>query len=89
MLGSDFFSYGGQDYFIINDRYSNYISVYHGSTTSEAFTKVLREYCCNWGIPEELATDGAPVYTSAHTRQFLRQYGIQHRVSSAYFPHSN
>ena len=89
MLGSDFFSYGGHDYFIINDRYSNYISVYHGSTTSEAFTKVLREYCSNWGIPEELATDGATVYTSAHTRQFLRQYGIRHRLSSAYFPHSN
>jgi transposase InsO family protein len=89
MLGSDFFSYGGKDYFVINDRYSNFLSVYHGSATSEAFIKVLREYFSNWGIPDELATDGATVYTSALTRQFLRQYGVRHRLSSAYFPHSN
>ena len=89
MLGSDYFSYGGHNYFVINDRYSNYTSVYHGGPTSEAFIKVLREYFSNWGIPDELATDGATVYTSALTRQFLRQYGIRHRVSSAYFPHSN
>ena len=89
MISSDYFSYGGQDYVIINDRYSNFLSVYHGNTTSEAFIKVLREFCGNWGIPDELATDGATVYTSALTQRFLKQYGINHRVSSSYFPHSN
>ena len=89
MISSDYFSYAGQDYLILNDRYSNFLSVFHGNTTSEAFTKVLREFCGNWGIPEELASDGATVYTSALTQRFLKQYGIRHRVSSAYFAHSN
>ena len=38
---------------------------------------------------EELATDGASVYKSAETQEFLARFGIKHRVASAYNPHSN
>jgi hypothetical protein len=78
-----------QDYFVVNCRYSNFIHIFKGSPNSEDFTKVMREIFRNWGIPSELATDGATVFTSQATQQFLRQYGVNHRVSSAYFPHSN
>ena len=89
MLSSDYFSYAGHDYFILNCRYSNYLSVFHGSPSSEAFIKVLREFFGNWGIPDELATDEGTVYTGSVTQKFLKQFGIKHRISSAYFPHSN
>jgi hypothetical protein len=89
MLSSDYFSHAGQDYFVINCRYSNFIHVFKGSPKSEDFIKVMREIFRNWGIPSELATDGATVFTGQATQKFLRQYGVNHRVSSAYFPHSN
>ena len=42
-----------------------------------------------FGVMDELATDGRTVYTSAKTQEFLRRFGIRHRVASEYNPHSN
>ena len=42
-----------------------------------------------YGVPEELASDGASVYVSSRTRDFLKVWGVRPRVSSAYHPHSN
>ena len=43
----------------------------------------LREYFCVYGTPEEIASDGAPVYTSAATRAFLEMWGVRQRISTA------
>ena len=42
-----------------------------------------------YGVPEELATDGTMVYMARETQEFLQTWGVCHRVSSSYFPHSN
>ncbi|CAB4039373.1 translation initiation factor IF-2-like [Paramuricea clavata] len=42
-----------------------------------------------FGIPDECATDGGPEFTAASTRQFFKDWGVNHRLSSVAFPHSN
>lgn len=42
-----------------------------------------------YGVPEELATDGGPPFKSYDYRRFLRTWGVEQRLSSAYFPQSN
>ena len=87
---SDFFEHAGCNYFLFCDRYSNWLSVYRSkkSTTAAVITQ-LRSYISTFGVMDELGTDRGSVYTSSEFRSFLNCFGIRHRVSSAYNPHSN
>ena len=49
----------------------------------------LREHFGRYGVPEELATDGALNLTSHEVESFLERIGVHHRISSAMHPHSN
>ena len=51
--------------------------------------RLLRMHCETFGVPEELASDRGSTYTSNRTQEFLKTWGIRHRLSSAYTPHGN
>ena len=71
-------------------RYSSWITIYRAKDcTSKELMSRLRDHVGTFGVMDELATDGATVYQSAKTQDFLSRFGIKHRVSSAYNPHSN
>ena len=83
-------SYGGHNYCIMVDRFSSWISVYKvNSLGAEQLVKILRHHFETYGASEELASDGGLGYTAASTQTFLKLWGCKHRLSSAYFPHSN
>ena len=87
---SDFLTYGGHNYLIIVDRFSSWISVYKvPNVGSDQLVKRLRHHFETFGASEELASDGGLGYVAAATQSFLKQWGCRHRLSSAYFPHSN
>ena len=46
-------------------------------------------YFATFGVPDKISTDGGPEFTAFATQQFLKTWGVEHRVSSAYFPQSN
>ena len=85
---SDIAHYAGHTYVVIVDRFSNWPSVYK-SRGSEGLMKALRWHFIAHGAAEELSSDGGPEYTATQTEQFLKRWGVSHRLSSAYHPHSN
>ncbi len=79
---ADFFHYQGSNYLVVVDRYSNWPIVERAKNGAQGLVDVLRRTFSTFGIPHELASDGGPEFTSHITTDFLRDWGIHHRLSS-------
>ena len=72
------------------DRHSGMLSIHHTNYSgSKGFLRILREHIQKYGIPVEVATDGASVFVSHKTQDFFKKYNIRHRISTVANPHSN
>ena len=80
---SDFFQYKGINYLVVVDRYSNWAIVERSSNGTAELITCLRRTVVTFGIPDELASVGCPVFTATATRQFLQDWGVHHRLSSS------
>ena len=49
----------------------------------------LRDIFETFGVPKELTSDGRPQFTAGAMEQFLKSWGIHHRLSSVANPHAN
>ena len=56
---------------------------------SAGLVRCLRSFFATFGVPEEISSDGDPEFTAKRTQDFLRLWGVRHRVSSVSFPRSN
>ena len=90
-IAVDFCSYGGQDYLIIVDCYTDWPDIIHmgHDTTAPQLIKALRQSFCRTAIPEILWSDGGPQFTAKLFKDFSKQWGFTHQLSSPYHPQSN
>ena len=88
---TDYFNHRGINYLVIVDRYSNWPSVIKANDGGDAkqLIQVIKSHCEVFGIPEEISSDGGPQFCASETKQFFKDWGIHHRLSSTAFPHSN
>merc|ERR1711954_113634 len=88
----DYFSLYGRNYLALADRYSGWLTAYRvgaGEYDAKALVKILRQHFVTFGVPVEVSSDGGPQMISSEVEKFFSKWGVRHRVSSAYFPHSN
>ena len=88
---TDIFHMAGQTYVVYADRFSGWTEVASTKHDAKSATicNILRRYFINFGVPEELSSDGGPQYDCFEMKSFLKKWGVKQRLSSAYFPQSN
>eukprot|EP00111_Clytia_hemisphaerica_P024894 TCONS_00073371-protein len=92
MITGDYFIVASHHYLTIIDKYSGWNCLYHfgpNEATSATLISTCRTLFTNYGVPEEFSSDGGPQLTANKFKQFLSDWGVKHRLSSAEYPQSN
>ena len=81
---------GNYTYFVLVDRFSNWPSVCQTSGGgAKDLILFLRKHFENFGVPEDITSDGGPEFVACEVQSFLKRWGVKQRLSSAYYPRAN
>ena len=89
-VATDLFELKNSKYLLIVDYYSRF-PVLHKltSTTSKVLIQELKAVFTEMGVPTTIVSDGGPQYMSAEFKDFMKDWQIEHKVSSPRNPQSN
>ena len=74
---------------LFSARYTGWPEVHQVNGKATTLIRICRNMFSQYGVPEEIASDGGPPFQSYEWKQFLKQWGIHQRISSANYPQSN
>ena len=80
----------GHHFLVYADRFTGWVEVVKPTSTSfRSLRPILLRWFSTFGVPEEISADGGPPFNSSDYDEFLRNWRIRKRQSSAYYPQSN
>ena len=88
----DLFHVGRQTYLACADRLTGWLIIHHlnhGQANVSRLIFICRDIFQTYGAPEELSSDGGPPFKSSPFTQFLKDWAVKHRLSSAAYLQSN
>lgn len=86
-IARDLFSYGGGEYLIITDKYSDWSEVYgyqRGVSTKDVAGDIMK-WMTTLGVPVRMTTNGGPQFKGLEFKEFCEKCGINHDPSSTYY----
>ena len=87
---TDLFKIKNSKYLLLVDHYSRFPVLHKlASITSRVLIQEMKAVFAKLGVPNMIVSDGGPQYTSAEFKNFMKQWQIEHRVSSPRNPQSN
>ena len=85
-VGADLFHFGGKNFFIVLDYYSNFLEVDNlTDTISSSVILCWKRHFSRHGIPEVLRADNVAPFTSTVFKWFANDWQFEHVTSSPYF----
>ena len=89
-VATDLFKLKILKYLLVVDYYNRFpILCKLTSTVSKVLIQELKAIFTKMGVPNTIVSDGGPQYTSAEFRDFMKDWQIEHKVSSSRTPQSN
>ena len=91
-LCTDYFFIEGHSYLVVVDRFSAWICIYYfkpGEATSKTLIDIFRDLFTSYGAPDVVSSDGGPQFTAQSFQDFLKCWGVHHRLSSVGYAQSN
>ena len=90
MVATDLFEIKNSKYLLLVDYYSRFPVLHKlGSTTSKVLVQEMKAVFTELEVPNMIVSDDGPQCTSAEFKDFMKQWQIEHRVSSPRNPQSN
>ena len=89
-VATDLFKTKNSKYLLLVDYYSRFpVLCKLGSMTSKVLVQEMKAVFAELGVPNVIVSDGGPQYTLAEFKDFMKQWQIEHQVSSPRNPQSN
>lgn len=90
MIGVDLFHYGGKQYLVTVDYFTDFFEMDElETTTSITVINKLSSHFARYGIPETLISDGGPQFSSQEFKSFSTSWEFEHHITTPYHSQSN